>query len=231
MKKNSGKDIRLGVFVSIGILLFIGGLYFVGKKQGMFSKTFAVSAVFNDVSGLRAGNNVRFSGINLGIIQSIDIITDTTVRVVMSLDENARRFIKVDARASIGSEGLMGNKIVSISPGTPGNKEIQNNGVLATNQPIDMDDILLKLSLTADNASTITGDMAEIMRNIREGKGTIGRLFMDSVYADNIDQTLVNLKQGTGGFKQNMEAAQESFLLKSFFKKKKKEAKKDDSKK
>ena len=231
MKKNTGKDVRLGVFVSIGILLFIGGLYFVGKKQGMFSKTFAVSAIFNDVSGLRAGNNVRFSGINLGIIQSIDIITDTTVRVVMSLDENARRFIKVDARASIGSEGLMGNKIVSISPGTPGNKEIQNNGVLATNQPIDMDDILLKLSLTADNASAITGDMAEIMRNIREGKGTIGRLVMDSVYADNIDQTLVNLKQGTGGFKQNMEAAQESFLLKSFFKKKKKEAKKDDSKK
>ena len=231
MKKNTGKDVRLGVFVSIGILLFIGGLYFVGKKQGMFSKTFAVSAVFKDVSGLREGNNVRFSGINLGIIQSVDIITDTTVRVVMSLDENARRFIKIDARASIGSEGLMGNKIVSISPGTPSKKEIQHNGVLATNQPIDMDDILLKLSLTADNASTITGDMAEIMRNIREGKGTIGRLFMDSVYADNIDQTLVNLKQGTGGFKQNMEAAQESFLLKSFFKKKKKEAKKNDSKK
>lgn len=221
MKKNVTKDIRLGIFVTVGLLLFIGALYFVGKKQGMFSKTFRVCAVFSDVSGLRVGNNVRFSGINLGIIESIDIITDTTVRVDMTLDESARRFIKVDARASIGSEGLMGNKIVSISPGTNGKKAIENNGYMATTQPIDMDDILLKLKLTADNASTITGDLAGIMTNIRQGKGTIGKLFMDSAYAENIDQTLVNLKQGTGGFKQNMDAAQHSFLLKGFFKKKK----------
>jgi phospholipid/cholesterol/gamma-HCH transport system substrate-binding protein len=84
-----------------------------------------------------------------------------------------------------------------------------------------MDDILLKVKITADNAADLTGDLSAIVRNIRVGKGTIGKLFMDTAFAETLDKTLVNIKQGTGGFKQNMDAASHSFLLKGYFKKKK----------
>ncbi len=238
MKKESIHKIKLGIFVTIGILLFITGIYFIGETKKLFSSTFRVSAMFSDVNGLQVGNNVRFAGINVGTVESIEIITDTSVRVDMVVDVETQKFIKKNAKAIIGSDGLMGGKIMNISPGTVDFAEIENNDMIGTTIPISMDDMLFKLKATADNAALITGDMAAIMGNIRSGRGTIGKLFMDTVFADNLDRTIVNVKQGTKGFKQNMDAAQNSFLLKGFFKKKpteadklKEEQKKADEKK
>ncbi len=226
MKKTIGNKIRLGIFVSISVTLFIIGIYFIGQRQQLFSSTFNISGIFKDISGLQVGNNVRFSGINVGIIGDIEQISDSTVKVYMVINEHTRKFIKKNAKAIIGSDGLMGNKIVIITPGTSGKQELSDNDIIETAQPVNMDDILLKVKVTSDNAANITGDLAAIMWNIREGKGTMGKLFMDSAFAENVDQTLVNIKQGAGGFKQNMNAASHNFFLRGFFKKKKSEKEK-----
>jgi phospholipid/cholesterol/gamma-HCH transport system substrate-binding protein len=223
MKKSNSNKIRLGVFVTIGLALFIVGIYFIGEKQQLFSHTFQISGIFKDISGLQIGNNVRFSGINVGVVDDIQIVADTSVKVDLIIDEDARKFIKKDARAVISSDGLMGNKIMVIIPGTIGEKEIQNNDVIATAVPVSLDEIMLKLKITSANAASITDDLSAIMANIRAGKGTMGKFLMDSTFADNIEQTLINLKQGTGGFKQNMDAAGHSFLLRGFLKKKEKD--------
>jgi phospholipid/cholesterol/gamma-HCH transport system substrate-binding protein len=223
MKKEPGKKIVLGIFVSLGFVLFIASIYFIGQKQHLFSRTFHLSSSFKDVSGLQAGNNVRFSGINLGTIESVSIVNDSSAKVVMVLDESVRRFIRKDAVATIGSEGLMGNKIIVLSSGNPSAKEVKDNDVLVGTMPISMDDILGKLKVTVDNAADITTYLADIMDNIHSGRGTIGKLFMDTTFAENIDKTLVNLRQGTKGFSQNMDAAKHSFLLKRFLKEKKKD--------
>jgi phospholipid/cholesterol/gamma-HCH transport system substrate-binding protein len=220
MKKPTGNKMKLGIFVSIVTVLLIVGIYFIGKKQQMFGSTFHVSGIFKDISGLEIGNNVRFSGINVGVIKDIQQITDSTVRVDMIIDEKTRKFIKKNAKAIIGSDGLMGNKIVSIIPGTIGEHELSNNDTIETAQTVNIDDILIKIKKTSDNAANITGDLAFIIKNIRDGKGTIGKLFSDSAFAQNVDDALVNIKQGAGGFKQNMDAASHNFLLKGFLKKK-----------
>ncbi len=223
MQKSSGNKIRLGVFVTIGLLLLIVGIYFIGKKQQLFDSTFQISGVFKDINGLQIGNNVRFSGINVGIVEEINQISDSTVMVEMMIDEKTRKFMKKNVKAVIGSDGLMGNKIVTIIPGKKETQQLVNNDIIQTTQPISMDDILLKLKITGDNAANITGDLAVIMKNIREGKGTVGKLFSDTVFAKTVDEALVNIKQGAGGFKQNMNAASKNILLRGFFKKKKKE--------
>lgn len=223
MKKESINKIKLGIFISIGIALFITGIYFIGETKKLFTSTFRISAMFKDVNGLQVGNNVRFAGINVGTIEGIEIITDSSVKVDMIVDVKTQKFIKKDAKAIIGSDGLMGNKIMNVSPGTTGKPQIENNDMIGTTLPINFDDMLLKLKTTGDNAALITGDMAAIMGNIRSGKGTVGKLFMDTVFADNLDRTIVNVKQGTKGFKQNMDAAKNSFLLGGFFKKDPKE--------
>lgn len=223
MKKESINKIKLGIFVSIGIMLLLGGVYFIGETKKMFSSTFRISALFKDVKGLQVGNNVRFAGINVGTIDDIEIITDTIVKVDMIVDVKTQKFIKKDSKAIVGSDGLMGNKILIISPGTSGKGQIKNNDRIGTIVPISTDDILLKLKITADNSALITGDMAAIMGNIRSGRGTIGKLFMDTVFAENLDKSIINIKQGTSGFKQNMDAAQKSILLRRFLKKKKTE--------
>ncbi|MBC7383768.1 MAG: MCE family protein [Bacteroidia bacterium] len=229
MKNGAGNNIRLGLFVTISIALFIIAIYFIGKKQQLFSDTFHVWGVFKDVNGLQVGNNVRFAGINIGTVDNIEITNDTSVKVEIVIDNDVQKFIKKDAVAVIGSDGLMGNKILSIAPG--GSKEqIKNEDFIKTMQPVSMDEIFGKLKATVDNAASITDDLSAIMGNIRRGRGTIGKLFMDTIFAGNLDRTLNNVQQGTKGFKQNMDAAQNSFLLRGFFKKKDKEKQKEQDK-
>lgn len=213
MKTNTGNRIRLGVFVSLGLALLILGIYFIGERQQLFRRTVRVSGVFKDVAGLQAGNNVRFSGINVGTVENTRIVSDSSVRVELLIGENVRQFIKKDAVASIGSDGLMGNKILIINPGIGGKEEIENNDTLGTVQPINTDDILISLKTTIDNTSTITSDLSKITGNIQSGRGIIGRLLMNQSDAKQLDSTLVNLKEGSAGFRILMEKSKKSWLL------------------
>ncbi|MGA9120197.1 MAG: MlaD family protein [Bacteroidota bacterium] len=216
MKKDTSYRIRLGVFVSLGLAVLILGIYFIGEKQELFSRTVRLSGVFKDVAGLQAGNNVRFSGINVGTVENTRIVSDSSVRVELLIGEHVRQFIKKDAVASIGTEGLMGNKILIISPGMGGKEEIEDNDTLETVQPVNMDDILVSLKTTIDNTSIITGDLSKITRNIQSGRGTIGRLLMNQSDARRWDSTLVNLKAGSAGFRILVEKARKSWLLWGF---------------
>jgi phospholipid/cholesterol/gamma-HCH transport system substrate-binding protein len=211
MKKDISKKVRLGIFVSLGITVFILGIYFIGERQQLFRKSFRISGVFKDVAGLQAGGNVRFSGINVGTVEDISIISDSSVKVDILINESTRKFIKKDAVASIGSDGLMGNKILIINPGAGGKGEIDNNDIVGTVQPINMDDIMISLKTTIDNTSRITGDLSKITSNIQSGKGTIGRLFMDQTVAQNFDSSIVNLKQGLTGLNNLVIGAKNSF--------------------
>jgi len=170
-----------------------------------------VSGVFRDVSGLQAGNNVRLSGINVGTVNNITIISDTSVRVEILIDESTRRFIRKDAVAGIGSEGLMGNRVIIINPGTGGKKEIENDDTVQTIQPTDMDAIMASVRTTIENTSNITGALAKITNSIQSGKGTIGRLLMDQSLAKNFDSSIVNLKLGSAGLKNMMDSTKNNF--------------------
>ncbi len=228
MKNDIGNKVKLCVFVSFALVMFILGIYYIGQKQRLFTRTFRIRAVYHDVNGLQVGNNVRFSGINVGTVDGIEIVTDTSVKVDIVLDKNVQKFIKTDATASIGSEGLMGNKIISIAPGSEGGKEIGNNDQITATEGNSMDAIMAQIKVTAENAAHITNDMSGIVSNIRNGKGTIGKLFMDSAFANNLSQTIVNVKTGAGGFSDNMEALKHNFLLKGYYKKKEKEKEKQE---
>lgn len=225
MKAKAGNSIKLGVFVTAGLALLITGIYFIGQKQRLFSDVFRISGVFNNVSGLQVGNNVRFSGINIGTVENITIISDTSVRVDMIIDEDVQKFIKKDATAIIGSEGLMGNKTVNIAAGSISEKEINDQDVIRTMKPVDFDEILGQLNTTTQNAALITDDLSAIMNSIRTGKGTVGKLFMDTTLAKDLNQTIRNLRGGTKGFEENMDAVQHSILLRGAFKKKKSDEK------
>ena len=216
MKKDTSFKIKLGIFISLGIVLFIVGIYFIGEKQQLFRSTFHLSAVFKDVSGLQAGNNVRLSGINVGTVENISIVSDTSIRVEILVDESIRKFIKKDAVASIGSEGLMGNKILILNPGTGEKKGIEDNDIVQTIQPINMDDILISLKTTIDHTSSITSNLSKITSGIQSGKGTIGRLLTDKSLGQSFDSTFVNLKEGSAGFKILVDKAKSSWLLWGF---------------
>lgn len=222
--KQTGSRIRLGIFVSLAIALFIIVIYFIGNRQHMFSKTIHVIGIFKDLGGLQVGNNVRFTGLNVGTIADVEIVTDSTVRVDMLIEKRVQKFIKQDATAAIGNEGLMGNKVINLLAGSPGRPMIADGGSLNTLTPVSMDGIMKNLEQTSLNASRITDDISILTYSARSGKGAIGKIFMDSAFANTLDQTVINAKKAAGGLNDNMEAAKHNFLLKGYFKKKEKEA-------
>jgi phospholipid/cholesterol/gamma-HCH transport system substrate-binding protein len=224
-KSNSYK-IKLGIFVTTGAALFIFGLFWIGRQKHLFDSTFTISSVFTGVSGLQVGNNVRFSGINVGTVDRIEIINDTSVKVNLIIEKSVNAFIKEDCFATIGSEGLMGDKIISITQGSPEAKSVVEGTQLRSLAPVETDDIMANIKVTTDNVAVITDQLAEIVIKINAGKGTLGRLLEDSTMAITLQQTMDNLKAGTKGFSENMEAAKSNFLLKGFFKRKQREQEK-----
>lgn len=224
MKTSAKNAVKLGALVFTGIVLFIAGIYFIGRKQQMFTSTFTVSAIFRDINGLQAGDNVRYAGINVGIVQGIEQVADSSVRVDMSVRSQTRKFIRKNARASISSDGLMGSKILVIMPGSRDSGVIEDGDVILATKPVSTDEIMQKLAVTVDNAVQITGDLADITQNITEGRGVVGKLFTDTALAENMDKAIVNIKQGAGGFKRNMDAASHNILIRGYIKRQQRKA-------
>lgn len=216
--------IRLGLFIAGGLAIFVFAIFIIGKQKNLFNPVFELTSTFYNVSGLQVGNNIRFSGINVGTVEDISIINDSTVKVGMLVKRDVKRFIKSDCEVTIGSEGLIGDRLLIISQGSFDAPEVKEGQQLESTEPVETDAIMASLQVTAGNAEIISQQLAEIMFKVNSGKGTLGRLIQDSTIAENISQTIVNLKTSSKGLDENMEAAKHNFLLKGYFNKKEKAA-------
>jgi phospholipid/cholesterol/gamma-HCH transport system substrate-binding protein len=216
--------IRLGLFVAGGLALFVLAIFIIGKQKNLFNPVFKLSTTFYNVSGLQVGNNIRFSGINVGTVDNIIIINDSTVRVDMLVRQEVRQFIKSDCEVAIGSEGLIGDRLLIITQGSTGAPLANEGQELCSTEPVETDNIMASVEVSAAYAEIITQQLAEIMIKINSGKGTLGRLIQDSTIAENLNQTIVNLKKSSKGLDENMEAVKHNFLFKGFFNKKAREA-------
>jgi phospholipid/cholesterol/gamma-HCH transport system substrate-binding protein len=194
MKNTSSQKLRLGLFVIIGTVLFIVGVYLIGQRQNMFKKTFTISAYFQNVNGLQNGNNVRYSGIDIGIVKDITMVNDSNIKVELAIDEKIITHLKKDAIATIGSDGLVGNMILNIVPGKGLAPPISNGDVIETYSKIGPDDILSTLSVSSENAAILTSDLLKITTAMIKGKGTVGLLLNDTTMAKDLKQSVTNLK-------------------------------------
>ncbi len=224
--KNQGFKVRLGLFIIVGITLFLLAIFIIGKQKNLFDPVFKLSSKFQNVSGLQVGSAIRFSGINVGTVDNIEIINDSMVKVDMLLKKDVQKFIRADSKAGIGSEGLIGDKLIVISQGNPKSAIAKDGQLITSQEPIETDAIMRSLETTVGNAAVATSEIGEILQKVNRGEGTLGRLIQDKSMANNLDKTLVNLKNSSKGLEENMEAAKSNFLLKGYFNKKKRAAEK-----
>lgn len=194
MKQSTSQKIRLGVFVVLGTLLLTAALYFIGNRQNLFGRTIKLNAQFSNVNGLQPGNNVRYSGIDVGTVNKILMISDTLIRVEMLIKEDMGAHIKRNAVATIGSDGLVGNMIVNIVPQGGTSRVVVSGDTIATYSRIGTDDMLTTLNVTNENAALLTADLLRITTRITEGKGTLGMLINDSTMAQDLKRTVLHLK-------------------------------------
>jgi phospholipid/cholesterol/gamma-HCH transport system substrate-binding protein len=194
MRKTSSEKLKLGIFVITTLLIFMVAIYLIGQRQNMFAKTFTISTNFNNVNGLIQGNNVRYSGINVGTVKTISMVNDSTINVNMVIDDAMKNHIKKDAIATIGTDGLVGNMIVNIIPGEGNEGVIEEGDVIKSYTKIGTADMLNTLSVTNENAAILTAKLLKIADAMSDSKGTFGMLINDTIVSNNIKQTINQLR-------------------------------------
>jgi phospholipid/cholesterol/gamma-HCH transport system substrate-binding protein len=185
---------KLGIFIFFGSVLLIIAIFMLGNKDQLFVSTFNIKAYFKNTEGLRNGASVRFGGIDVGAVKDIKIMPDTSglVEVTMRIKSEIRRFIKKDSRASIETEGLVGNKVVLITMGSSNSDIIEENGTILSREPLSFADVIDETQGILSYTKEMTKNLSEIIARVNNGEGTIGKILNDEeLYnaASNITKT------------------------------------------
>jgi phospholipid/cholesterol/gamma-HCH transport system substrate-binding protein len=217
MISHKENNLKLGIFVLSALILTIIGLYLIGKNKSLFGANFELKARFSNLNGLTSGNNVLYSGLQAGTVKDISVINDTTFEVSMFIDDDLKPFIHTNALVSIGTEGLMGNKVIQISPGKGASPVVARGDILKAKNSVAMDEMLQTLSRTNENISQISEilkvsvlriNKSEIWNLLEEDetsrklKLTVENIHQTSAHANkaanNIDWLIEQTKQGKG---------------------------------
>lgn len=209
MDKETSHRIGLGIFATSGLVLLILGLYLIGNNRNLFGNTMTLYSTFYNISGLQKGNNVRFSGIDIGTVEGMEILNDTTVKVTMRIDQKMTTFIRKNSMASIGTDGLMGNKLVNIEPGTPDSPLVEEGDVIQSLKGVETEQMLRTLDQTNQNVAVISQDLRLLTGNISKSRGTLYTVLMDTTLAFSLKNTLNsigNISSNLEGFSSELAA-------------------------
>ncbi len=184
-KKTS--TVKIGIFIFLGITILVVAIFLLGGKEQLFSSTFNVKAYFKTVQGLKSGATVRLSGIDVGTVKDVQIVNDTTgrVQVTMKIKEDVARFIRTDTKATIETEGLVGNKVVVIQIGSASADRVREGGTILTKEPMSISAVIEETQGVMEYTKQMTKDLSEIVSRVNRGEGSIGKLLVDDeLYTD-----------------------------------------------
>ncbi|MCI0449830.1 MAG: MlaD family protein [Chlorobi bacterium] len=198
MEPNKNKKIAVALFIISGFLLFTIAIFVIGSKENLFTPTFQLKSEFETVSGLKNGSAVRFNGISVGKVDAIDIQGTDKVLVTMTLEKSVQKYIKKDSKATVSSEGLVGNKVIEITSGSVQAPGVEDNELIGSIKPVDVQEIIASLKESSENASNITKDLSEITERINRGEGTIGQLVNNESLYRGVDSTFRSLAGYSG---------------------------------
>lgn len=194
---NNKRMITVGVFVLLGIAIFVVAVLTLGGQKKTFEKKSTLKAVFKDVSGLQAGNNIWFSGVKVGTVKEISFTPNSMVEVIMNIETKVMKYIKKDARAKISSEGLIGNKIIVIFGGSTQSPPVAEDDVLIVDNGLSTDEMIATLQQNNKNLLDITGNIKTITERLMNGQGSAGKLLSDDKLANDLQATITGLRMAS----------------------------------
>ncbi|MCF8266762.1 MAG: MlaD family protein [Ignavibacteriales bacterium] len=183
---------RLGIFIFLATTLMVLAIFLIGNKESLFVSTINIQSVFKDVQGLKTGAPVRLSGLDIGSVTDIDLTPDSVgyVIVKMRIDVAVRHLIRLDSEASIETEGLVGKKIIAITPGSSSMDLVRDGGTVNSKQNTSINEIISETQSALGYFNLISKDFAEISARINKGEGTLGKFISDEkLYYSAVDLT------------------------------------------
>ncbi|OQP50346.1 ABC transporter permease [Niastella yeongjuensis] len=195
---STGKNKRaviVGLFVTVGLLIFLVGIFTLGGQKKSFVPSIKVQAVFDNVNGLQKGDNVWFSGVKVGTVKAVDFDGSSRIRVTMQIEKKAQEFIRKDAKAKVGAEGFIGNKLIVIYGGSTKAEAIEGGEHLQVENTLSTDDMMATLQKNNENLVAITTNFKTVSNRLANGEGTAGALLNDATLYKSLASTASNLQQ------------------------------------
>ena len=189
------RTVIVGIFTFLAIVILVAGIFMLAGQQKRLIRTITLTAIFDDVAGLRTGNNIWFSGVKIGTIKSINLYGDSQVEVVMNIEEKVQQYIRKNASARISSESFIGNKNIVIDGGSQSASPIQDGDRITAVSPLNTDDLMEKLQQNNENLVAITGDFKQLTSRLVKGEGIVGALLTDTTMAQNFRGVVANLQR------------------------------------
>ena len=192
--KNTNHSVIVGIFISVGVLLLVGAIFLLGGQQKTFVKTITIKAVFDDINGLQAGNNIWLFGVKVGTVKKINFYGQNKVEIIMNLEKIAQSRVHKDATAKIGSDGLIGNKIIVLSGGTPTIPQLEEGDYVAVAVNAGTEQMLAMLQENNKNLLEITKNMKTASKKLVDGEGSLGKLLNDPTMANDLKAAIGHFK-------------------------------------
>lgn len=174
-------QIQVGAFAAIGLLLLMTIVFMLGSEKNIFEKQYTLICRFNDISGLRVGAPVQLAGIHVGTVNQIlfDEKERKKVKLILRITKGYQERIRKDSTAAIVTQGLLGDKMVFVTVGSPEQDPLQEGDELPTRSPSGFYQILEKGDELIDNANKVAKKIDAILQEVQKGKGLIHGLVYD----------------------------------------------------
>ena len=196
------KAVIVGVFIFLGLVFLLAGILIVGNIRETFNTKMGVLSIFDDVGGLKEGNNVWYSGVKIGTVNKMNFFGKSQVEVSLNIATKAQQYIRKDAKVKISTDGIIGNKIIVIYGGTDDFAQVEEGDTLAVERTFTSEDMINTLQDNNENLLVITSNFKILTNKLVDGEGTFGKLLNDtSVYA-NINAATASLQNAAAKAQQ-----------------------------
>jgi phospholipid/cholesterol/gamma-HCH transport system substrate-binding protein len=188
-------QLKVGSLIVVALLVLGVALYKLGKAVNLFSKRYELHAFLKEAGGLRVGGSVMVAGQLAGNIKDIRFLpvdNDTlrNIKIIVGIDQALQEQVRRDSKARVRTLGLLGDKIIDISPGTPRFTPLHNGDTIPVQPSLDYEEVLGKAALAVDDVVGLTKDMRILTQSLVSGKGTMGQLLTNPALYNQLESTL-----------------------------------------
>ncbi len=199
---------RVGVILFASFILMAGALLFIGGTKGFFIRRTSYYARFANSQGLLTGNQVRLAGVVVGAVRDIEVPRspgqDLTVQ--FDIERKYQHLVKTDSRAEIKTIGLLGDKYLEVTPGSPDKPDLQPDHEIIAFRGAELDKILAGSGDLVDNVVAISKSLKNILGRTEKGQGFLGEITSESKsgaeLSKSLRQTLDSLNGLMGDIRQ-----------------------------
>lgn len=197
-QKKNNRPVWVGLFILIGTSFFVAVILLLGNINQTFKTKMEVFTEFENVNGLKKGDNIWFSGVKIGTINEVEILDHSKVLVTLNIDIETRQFIKKDALAKVASDGLLGNRIIEIVGGSAETPAVEKGDTLGVYVSTSTEEVVDMLQQNNKNLLTITSDLKIVTNQLAQGEGSLGMLLHDKTLYNNLNRASYSLNSALG---------------------------------